>query len=71
MKEDIAACHRVGKTKGGPRPILVKFVSRRKRRELMLKKKGLKGKEGYNGVFVGDDLTPLHSRLLGMVKRLK
>jgi hypothetical protein len=46
-------------------------VSRRKRRELMLKKKGLKGKEGYDGVFVGDDLTPLRSRLLGTVKRLE
>lgn len=71
VPEDIAACHRAGKAKsGGVRPILVKFVSRRKRRELMLAKKTLRGKEGYDHVFVGDDLTPLRSRLLGMVKRL-
>jgi hypothetical protein len=68
--DDIAACHRAGKSVNGARPILVKFVSRKKRRELMMKKKSLKGKEKYIGVFIGDDLTPLRSRLLGYVKRL-
>lgn len=68
--EDIAACHRAGKIVNGARPILVKFVSRKKRRELMLQKKSLRGKDKYNGVFIGDDLTPLRSRLLGYVKRI-
>jgi hypothetical protein len=68
--DDIAACHRAGRSVNGARPILVKFVSRKKRRELMMKKKSLKGKDKYNGVFIGDDLTLLRSRLLGYVKRL-
>ena len=46
-EEDIAAVHLVGKVGMGPRPIQVKFVSRRKRREAMEKKKSLKGKDGY------------------------
>ena len=68
--EDIAAVHRVGKPKNGSRPILVKFVSRRKRREVMGKKKELKGKQGFERVFINDDLTPLRARLLGHIQRL-
>ncbi|KAL8591286.1 hypothetical protein ACOMHN_060588 [Nucella lapillus] len=68
--DDIAAVHRAGKEVKGTRPILVKFVSRRKRRLVMEKKKNLKGKTGYERVFVNDDLTPLRARLLGFVKRL-
>lgn len=68
--EDIAAVHRAGRSKDGSRPILVKFVSRRKRRELMIKKKALKNVQGYERVFIGDDLTPLRARLLGYVKKL-
>ena len=45
-EEDIAAVHRVGKVGRGLRPILVKFVSRRKRREVMEKKKVAEG-EGW------------------------
>ncbi|KAL8605228.1 hypothetical protein ACOMHN_031169 [Nucella lapillus] len=68
--DDIAAVHRAGKEVKGTRPILVKFMSRRKRRLVMEKKKNLKGKTGYERVFVNDDLTPLRARLLGFVKRL-
>jgi hypothetical protein len=70
VPEDLAAVHRVGKPARGPRGILVKFVSRRKRREAMLVKKNLKGKDGYQRVFINDDLTPLRGRLLGYVKSL-
>jgi exosome complex exonuclease DIS3/RRP44 len=70
VPEDIAAVHRVGKRQNSSRPILVKFVSRRKRREVMVNKKTLKGKQGYERVFIGDDLTPLRARLLGTVKKL-
>ena len=69
-EEDIAAVHRVGKVGMGLRPILVKFVSRRKRREVMEKKKSLKGKDGYQKVYINDDLTPLRAKLLALVKRL-
>ena len=68
-EEDIAAVHRVGKVGRGLRPILVKFVSRRKRREVM-EKKSLKGKDGYQKVYINDDLTPLRAKLLALVKRL-
>lgn len=70
VPDDIAACHRAGRKQNGTRPILVKFVSRRKRRELMVKKKNLKKNDKYARVFIGDDLTPLRARLLGYVKRL-
>ena len=69
-EEDIAAVHRVGKVGRGLRPILVKFVSRRKRREVMEKKKSLKGKDGYQKVCINDDLTPRRAKLLALVKRL-
>ena len=68
-EEDIAAVHRVGKVGRGLRPILVKFVSRRKRREVM-EKKSPKGKDGYQKVYINDDLTPLRAKLLALVKRL-
>jgi len=68
--EDIAAVHRTGKAVRGHRPILVKFVSRRKKRELMKKKKSLKDVAAYKNVYINDDLTPLRARLLGTVKRL-
>jgi hypothetical protein len=70
VPDDIAAVRRVGKPQNGIRPILVKFVSRRKRHEVMVKKKTLKGKPGYESVFIGDDLTPLRARLFGTVKKL-
>ena len=69
-EEDIAAVHLVGKVGRGLRPNLVKFVSRRKRREVMEKKKSLKGKDGYQKVYINDDLTPLRAKLLALVKRL-
>ena len=70
QKVDISTCHRVGKTRNGTRPIIVRFVSRRKRLELMRAKKNLKAKENMSKVFINDDLTPLRSKLLGYVKGL-
>ena len=69
--DDLQAVHRAGKEKDGIKPVLVKFVSRRKRRQLMVSKKVLKGKEGYDGIYINDDLTPLRSRMLGYVKKLE
>ncbi|KAL8614308.1 hypothetical protein ACOMHN_007646 [Nucella lapillus] len=68
--EDLAAVHRAGKEKKGSRPILVKFVSRRKRREVMERKKVLREKEEHRGTYLNDDLPPLRAMLLGMVQRL-
>ena len=69
-REDIAVSHRAGKERNGSRPILVKFVSRRTRNEVSVKKKNLKGKDGYQRVYVNDDLTMLRARLLAYVKKL-
>ena len=66
---DIAAVYRVGRVGRGPRPVLMKFVSRRKRSEIM-EKKSPKGKDGYQKVYINDDLTPLRAKLLALVKRL-
>ena len=68
-EEDIAAVHRVGKVGRGPRPVLVKFVSRRKRSEVM-EKKSLKGRDGYQNVYINDDRTSLRAKLLALAKRL-
>ncbi|KAL8621365.1 hypothetical protein ACOMHN_053386 [Nucella lapillus] len=51
VPDDIAAVHRAGKARSGTQPVLVRFVSRRKRREVMEKKKTLKKKPGYKGIF--------------------
>lgn len=70
-KEDIAVAHRAGrKPARGSRPVLVKFVSRRTRNEIMTSKKNLKNKPNYERVFINDDLTPLRARLLGYVKKI-
>nr|KAG5693352.1 hypothetical protein BaRGS_017645 [Batillaria attramentaria] len=65
--DDISVCHRIGKGKRG-RPILAKFVSRKKKKEVMRKKKALREKDRYKNVYLNDDLTQLRARLLKMVK---
>ena len=68
--QDIAACHRVGKPRGGPKAIIVRFVSRRKRTQIMKNKKKLKEQSGMKRTFINDDLTTLRSRLYGYVRAL-
>ena len=67
-ESDISACHRLGKPSNGTRPVIVRFVSRRKRTEVMRKKKVLR--EKAEKIYINDDLTPLRSRLLKLVKEL-
>eukprot|EP00745_Piridium_sociabile_P037166 TRINITY_DN6734_c0_g1_i8.p1 TRINITY_DN6734_c0_g1~~TRINITY_DN6734_c0_g1_i8.p1 ORF type:complete len:171 (-),score=33.64 TRINITY_DN6734_c0_g1_i8:96-608(-) len=67
--DDIAAVHRADKPRNGTQAVLVKFVSRRKRREVMEKKKTVRDKPDYKGIFLNDDLIPLRARLLGFVQR--
>ena len=68
-QEDISACHRLGKASNGSRPVIVRFVSRRKRTEIMRKKKVLREKN--NKIFINDDLTPLRAKLLAYIKNLQ
>ena len=67
-KNDISACHRVGRTSNGTRPVIVRFVSRRTRTDIMRNKKVLRQKSAK--IFINDDLTPLRAKLLQYVKRL-
>ena len=67
-KNDISACHRVGRTTNGTRPVIVRFVSRRTRTDIMRNKKALRQKS--TKIYINDDLTPLRAKLLQYVKRL-
>ena len=69
-KDDIADCHRVGRFHDGSRPIIVRFVNRRKRTEVMRNKKALRDKDECKKVYLNDDLTSLRARLLKYVKDL-
>ena len=69
--EDISTIHRTGqRRRGGNRPVFVRFVSRKKKVEVMRAKKNLKGKQGYQRVFINEDLTALRAKLLRYVKDL-
>ena len=66
---DVSLVHRTGDRKRKGRPILVRFVSRKKRKEVMQKKKVLKDKREYAGVYVFDDLTTLRAKMLYYLKK--
>ena len=68
-RRDISAVHRAGREKDGKQPILVKFVSRKTREDVMKMKKNLQDMEGYDGVFITDDLTPMRRTLLWYIKK--
>ena len=59
----------VSRKKRKGRPILVRFVSRKKRKKVMQKKKVLKDKREYTGVYVFDDLTTLRAKMLYYLKK--
>ena len=58
---DLRRAHRQGKKKvsgaAKPRPIIVRFMSYKKRQEFMFAKAKLRNMEGYAGVFIAGDLT--------------
>ena len=66
---DVSVVHRTGGRKRKGRLILVRFVSRKKRKEVMQKKKVLKDKPEYAGVYVFDDLTTLRAKMLYYLKK--
>ena len=54
----------------GSRPVIVRFISRAKKMEVMTLKKTLKNKDGYKDIFMHEDITRLRSKLLHYVKSL-
>ena len=54
----------------GGRPVIVRFVARSKKMEVMIMKKNLKNKDGYRHIFMHEDITRLRSKLLHYVKNL-
>jgi hypothetical protein len=65
--EDLEAVHRVGKVEGreGPRALIVRFVNRKKRQEVISARKALKG----SGVVIVDDMTRTNIQTFEAVKR--
>ncbi|KAK4315564.1 hypothetical protein Pmani_013255 [Petrolisthes manimaculis] len=63
---DISITHRLGKPRGSDRPVIVRFCHRKKRDEVMKKRKALKNKQ--ESIYINDDSTPLRVSLLKMVK---
>lgn len=60
-QDDIEIIHRVGKKiPDKPRPVIIKFVSHKKKVEIMRSKKALKGSE----FFIIEDLTQQNSKLM-------
>ena len=63
---DISVCHRQGAVKDGMQPILVKFVRRNKRNEVL--SKNAEDKLRAKGMGAREDLTPLPSKLLQVMR---
>ena len=64
--EEISVAHRLGKPRDGGRPLIVRFCQRKKRDEMMINKKKLKGRQ--RKVYINEDLTSLRATLMSMVK---
>nr|KAG5697501.1 hypothetical protein BaRGS_019455 [Batillaria attramentaria] len=64
--EEISVVHRNGKRNdnGKPRPILVRFTSRKSKAAVMQNRKALKDRAPYQKVYINDDLTLMRSKLL-------
>ena len=69
---DIQRVHRLGqkrRNKENPRPIIARFVSYKKRDELLPNKRNLKNFEGRQHVFASENLTPLRYKLLKYMQK--
>ena len=70
---DLQRAHRLGKKQANnpdkPRPIIVRFVSYKKRNEILFAKSKLKTNADYKHAFITEDLTPLRSKILQYVKK--
>lgn len=69
-ENDISTAHRLGGTRKQAkiRPTIVRFVSRRRKAELMRSKSTLREKEEYKDIFISDDLTRLRYKLFWYAK---
>ena len=65
---DIQRAHRLGKPKNKPRPIIVRFLSYKKRCEFLHAKSKLKEADIPNDIFITEDLTPLCIKLFYYLK---
>ena len=69
---DIPRAHRLGKRNSNsvakPRPIIVRFISYKKRYEFMYAKSKLKNSLIYKNAYLTEDLTSLRAKLLKYVK---
>ena len=68
-EHDICISHRLQKSRSmQERPIIVRFVRRDTKIDMMRKKKTLRTIDRYRNTFVNDDLTPLRSKMLRALK---
>ena len=68
-EHDICISHRLQKSRSmQERPIIVRFVRRDTKIDMMRKKKTLRTIDQYRNTFVNDDLTPLRSKMLRALK---
>ena len=64
-KEDIDIAHRIGKHhRGKIRPVIVRFIRRQTKSDVMRNAKLLKG----SGIFLNEDLTKLNAEVLASVR---
>jgi len=64
---DIDICHRLGKIRTEkPRPVIVRFISRMTRNDLMYRRRDLKG----TNIYVNEDLSHLNRHMLVNLKRM-
>ena len=63
-RRDISVCHRLRGNGKSPRPVIVKFVRRKTKSDIMKAKKTLKSKEQYKNVYINDDLTSLRNKIV-------
>ncbi|KAK7909612.1 hypothetical protein WMY93_014296 [Mugilogobius chulae] len=69
-EHDISTAHRLGgsRKQGKTRPVIIRFVSRRKKTDLMKNKSVLRSNDAYKNIFICDDLTRLRYKLLKIAK---
>ena len=68
--KDVSTSHRVGmKKEDKPRPIVVKFVRRDTKTQMLIKKRALKSKEHRKDVYIDEHLSPLRSKMIKAMRK--
>ena len=65
---DIQRAHRMGRPSSKPRPVIARFLSYKKRNQMLFAKSKLKINPEFTNAFITEDLTPLRHKLLKYVK---